>query len=118
MSAITDIGSHADPDTAKAAEIFSVIANDLLEDMDRPELWEAFPQFLAAVPKLPEQARIALQVYAKQDPAMVQAAVIDLAVFLPEHPEHAGFLAAMADPRLWDRRALIGNLADLLADAV
>lgn len=80
MNAIANIDPRQDPETERAIEIFAVIANDLLEDMDRPELWEAFPQFLAAVPKLPQQAQIALQVYAKQDPAMVQAAIIVLAL--------------------------------------
>lgn len=80
MNAITDIHSGRDAETERAAEIFGVIANDLLEDMDRPELWEAFPQFLAAVPGLADQARIALQIHARQDPAMVQAAIIVLAL--------------------------------------
>jgi hypothetical protein len=80
MNAITDIPPRGDAETEQAAEIFAVIAKDLLEDMDRPELWEAFPQFLAAVPGLPQQAQIALQVYARQDPAMVQAAIIVLAL--------------------------------------
>ncbi|NYT40767.1 radical SAM protein [Sphingomonas sp. R-74633] len=80
MNAITDIAPRTDPETDKAIEIFAVIAQDLLEDMDRPELWEAFPQFLAAVPKLPRQAEAALQFYARRDPAMVQAAIIVLAL--------------------------------------
>lgn len=80
MNAITDMDTRRDPEMDKTIEIFAVIANDLLEDIDRPELWEAFPQFLAAVPKLPRQAELALQFYAKQDPAMVQAAIIVLAL--------------------------------------
>lgn len=100
MNAITHIGTETDPEAAKAAEIFSIIAKDLLEDIDRPELWAAFPQFLAAVPRLPEQARTALQVYARQDPAMVQAAVIVLAL----GAAHGG---AIADA--------IGLLAPMLA---
>jgi MoaA/NifB/PqqE/SkfB family radical SAM enzyme len=36
------------------------------------------------------------------------------AVFLPAHPEHGRFIEAMADPRLTDSRAYLGNLIDFL----
>ncbi|MHA6720238.1 radical SAM protein [Sphingomonas sp. RS6] len=36
------------------------------------------------------------------------------AVFLPQHPRHAEFLAAMADPRLRSPRVQIGNLIEYL----
>jgi hypothetical protein len=80
MNAITPVEPALDPETDQAIEIFALIANDLREDMDRPELWEAFPQFLAAVPKLPQQAGAALQLYAGQDRALTQAATIVLAL--------------------------------------
>lgn len=36
------------------------------------------------------------------------------AVFTPTHPQYRAFLAAMADPRLRSRRAILGNLVDYL----
>lgn len=86
MNAITLIEPSLDPETDKAIEIFALIANDLREDVDRPELWAAFPQFLAAVPKLPQQARDALQLYAARDQNLSQAATIVLAL----HAAHSG----------------------------
>lgn len=80
MNAITHIEPSLDPETEKAVEIFALIVNDLRQDVDRPEMWEAFPQFLAAVPKLPEQARGALQFYAGRDQTIAQAATIVLAL--------------------------------------
>lgn len=80
MNALTLTEPRLDSETDKAIEIFALIANDLLEDIDRPELWEAFPQFLAAVPNLPEQANAALQFYTGQDQVLTQAAIIILAL--------------------------------------
>lgn len=37
-----------------AAEIALLLVNDLCDNNDHPEIWEAFPQFLAMVPDLPE----------------------------------------------------------------
>jgi molybdenum cofactor biosynthesis enzyme MoaA len=36
------------------------------------------------------------------------------AVWKPTHPEHAAFLAQMQDPRLRDRRVILGNLTEYL----
>lgn len=38
------------------------------------------------------------------------------AVFAPSHPQHAAFLAAMADPRLRSPRVNLGNLVDYLPE--
>ncbi|WP_419724239.1 radical SAM protein [Sphingomonas sp. HT-1] len=39
------------------------------------------------------------------------------AVFLPDHPQHQAFLAAMADPRLRSPRVQLGNLVEYLPDS-
>lgn len=79
MNAITKTDPVAAAETELAIEVFAIIANDLLEDVDRPELWEVFPQFIATAPKLAEQAEAALRVYEGQ-PAVFQAALIILAM--------------------------------------
>ena len=40
----------------------------------------------------------------------------DKAVFLPSHPDHAEFLHCMQDPRLRDRRVLLGDLEAFVAE--
>jgi hypothetical protein len=38
------------------------------------------------------------------------------AVFVPSHPQHQAFMAAMADPRLRSPRVILGNLIDHLPE--
>jgi hypothetical protein len=115
---------------AQAEDMLWILLEDLLKPDDRPEIWAAFPQFLSAsftvqaenFHEMGEGAALAESLNATSiyfgkitnwgtfSPEQYAAK----AVFLPDHPQHAAFLAAMADPRLRSPRVQLGNLVEYL----
>ena len=44
--------NFAAEENALAEQMLGIMVNDLMEKIDRPEMWKAFPQFLEQVPGL------------------------------------------------------------------